>query len=707
MRRRTTRKRKFLIIARAVFLFFAVFVVAVVVALSKIDMNSVRGNVLEVLRSSTGMPVEINGDMSWKLSLRPRVTIHQIVIPNAEGAKHKNLFEADTIDVRLDLFSLFRNRPTIQYVRVRDAKVFVDTKEKPKNITTNDEDKEEKTPYTVDSAVDTEIKKPEYPFVDPGLGGLDITNLMVNVDGQEYSLARLNIHAGNFDKKREYRGWIKIKSDVIPFILSFDKYNDERKVYPVKFAFSSDGDALVANVALEGTSKIPIDFIIKGDIPDVRPIGELLNIDFPKMPEIKVNISGGLGHSKLTVHKSSIAVRGSDINLSGSIDWSKPKLDIVANIGAKKINLMELFPEIYGGTQHSGKHKPNVFKDMPLYGAYLYDKNITVNVDIDRMIVYRHLSLDKMKVKVSARNAALRADANLVFANGNVTAAINGDIESNGRMNLEMGGLGYGIVIGKLLEQINTNDFISELPIDFEVYVRASGANMSEVMRTINGPVRVFSTSGGYAHSDLVAYMYGTDFLTSLRDNIHDLFSSKKKNDQMKISCMATNLKLRDGLIETQNGVAVETKAMNVLLDGSLDLGREKMNMSLTTIPVRGLKLSITGNVVNTIAISGNLAEPDIKISGAAVAGKALSATGLGLLLTPFTGGIGLVAGAGVGLLAGDLLENWLADDHPCKTALKKGAPTRRGDPEWFDIPALELANRVINPEFAGVSNKK
>ena len=100
---------------------------------------------------------------------------------------------------------------------------------------------------------------------------------------------------------------------------------------------------------------------------------------------------------------------------------------------------------------------------------------------------------------------------------------------------------------------------------------------------------------------------------------------------------------------------------------------------------------------MNTITISGNLAEPDIKISGAAMAGKALSATGIGLLLAPLTGGIGLVAGAGVGLLAGDLLENWLADDHPCETALEKGAPPRRHDPEWLNEVPETLANSVLN----------
>lgn len=56
-----------------------------------------------------------------------------------------------------------------------------------------------------------------------------------------------------------------------------------------------------------------------------------------------------------------------------------------------------------------------------------------------------------------------------------------------------------------------------------------------------------------------------------------------------------------------------------------------------------------------------------------------------------------MVAGAGVGLLAGDLIENWLADDKPCQTALESGAPSRRGDPEWMDMPVMELAAGMLN----------
>ena len=64
---------------------------------------------------------------------------------------------------------------------------------------------------------------------------------------------------------------------------------------------------------------------------------------------------------------------------------------------------------------------------------------------------------------------------------------------------------------------------------------------------------------------------------------------------------------------------------------------------------------------------------------------------GIGLLLSPLTGGLSIAGGLVVGLLAGDMLESWLADDNPYKTARKKGAPRKRGDPEWMDKPIKVL----------------
>ena len=100
-------------------------------------------------------------------------------------------------------------------------------------------------------------------------------------------------------------------------------------------------------------------------------------------------------------------------------------------------------------------------------------------------------------------------------------------------------------------------------------FVQAHGADMSQIMQTITGPVIVYSVDKGFAHADLVEYMYGGDFLTTLRHNVEDIFTGNKR-DMIVIDKAIANVKLRNGLIETQNGVAVETHVINMRLAGTL-----------------------------------------------------------------------------------------------------------------------------------------
>ena len=681
-------------IMRVLVLFVMGLVVAVLIALSQINLESLRGSVLTVLREATGLPVEIDGVVSWKLSLRPQIELNGVRVPNADWAHHKDAFNAERVDVTLDLVSLFRDRPTIQSITIHDANVFIE-----KNT---DGDFSVMPVIKSDNKTDDAVQKAdntpdEFPFVATGLGSLEIKNLNAQILDNVYSVDGFRIRYIPHTDTREYSGWIRNDNSVFPFILVFSQYNAERKVYPMRIAFATGGEALIANVALEGTSKAPIDFIIKGDIPDVTLLGDVFNLNVEPMPTISVNIAGGFDWQKLTLRNSSFTVRGNTVDFSGVVDWSGAVPKLTATIESEWVDLTELFPSAYDGGWVRPNRELNVFHDIPLYGAEFLKFNADVHFMLDNFVVYRELNLRDMDVRVDLENGRARVDAKTVIADGNVQAAANVNIEPDGRMYVRMGGVGRNIVIGNLLHQINIDNLISELPVSFDMYVEATGSTMSEWMQTITGPVQIYSSGVGYAHSALVSNVYGTDFLTTLRHSITDLFSSQKKYNQINISCVSVNTKLREGHIETSNGVALETNAINVRLAGDLDLGDETIHLALTTVPVRGLKLSLTGNVVNSIEITDNLAEPTVRISGAAVAGKVASATGLGLLLAPFTGGIGLVAGAGVGLLAGDLLENWLADDNPCETAMTRGAPLQRGDVAWMGVPVADLVNSILN----------
>lgn len=694
MVKKKKKRSVFLIMMRVLGLSLMGLIAAVVIALFHIDLESLRGDVLVALRTSTGLPVEIDGPVSWNLSLRPQIELNQVRVANAEWANADYAFSAEKIDVTLDLISLFRDAPTIKNIKVYNAVVNLEQNENGEFSVVPDMSDDNTVNNTSQASVDAPT---DFPFVEFGLGGLEVQKLDLNVIGMKYKLDAFQIRYIPRAENREYSGWVKSNNKVFPFIVVFSKYAPERKVYPVRIAFATGGDALIANIALEGTSKAPIDFIIRGDIPDVSAIGAILNTDLSKVSDITVNIAGGFDWKKLTLRSSSIAMRGHSLNFSGYVDWSGAKPLIQADLDSDYINLLELIPGLYGNKWIHPNRELNVFKDIPLFGQEFAKMDMDLRVRLDNFIVYRDMNLRDVDVSLKVNGGRLRADVGVNIAGGDVRVAGNGNVDSEGRMYVRVGGRGRNISVGQLLHEINIDDFISELPVNLDMYVEASGSNLSEWMQTISGPVRVYSAAPGYAHSALVANMYGADFLTTLRHSIQDLFRSEKKYNQINISCVAVNTKLREGLVETQNGVAVETNAINVLLTGMLNLGTEKIQLSLTTVPVRGLKLSLTGNVVNSIEITGNLAEPDIQISGAAMAGKVASATGIGLLLAPFTGGIGLVAGTGVGLLAGDLIENWLADDNPCQTALDSGAPARPGDPDWMNMPVMELANTVLD----------
>lgn len=666
--------------------------VAAGIALCQVDLESLRGNILSVLRNATNMPVEIDGAISWRFSLRPEIELNNVRIPNADWAKNKDMFNAKKIDVRLDLLSLFKSHSVIRYIKIYDAKIFIEKNEKNENsVVFDNQQTSEKPPYTEK----TDVEK--YPIQRFPFSGLEIQNLSVNLDNEKYNLKSFGIHNYMRHEKREYSGWIKPYDTNVPFVIQFSEYNSERKIYPVSIALSTGGEALIADIALEGTSKKPIDFIVRGDIPNLKKSGNWFNLDIIQLPKIKINIAASMDRNKISFRKSSVYVNASELTFSGTYDWSKKTPVLKAKITSEGINLYKSFPEWYG-VGHEWVHPDrdlNVFHDMPLFGKYLYNMDVDVDVQWKKFVVYRSLFLGDMDVKLKVKDRKIRLDAKTGIANGNVNALIVGDINKSGQYDLQGGAFGENIYIGEILKEININNVISGLPVNLDLYVQMHGSNMSELMQTITGPVIVYSTSHGFAHADLVEYMYGGDFLTSLRHNVEDLFTGKKR-DMIQINGAIANVKLRDGLIETKNGVAVETQAINLRLAGTLDLGKETIQMSLASVPVRGLKLSLSGNLVNAMQVSGNLAEPDFKISGAAVAGKVGSAFGIGLLLSPLTGGLSIAGGLVAGLLAGDLLESWLADEHPYDTAMKYGAPIKYEDPEWMEEPAKELSRKLF-----------
>ena len=78
------KKGSFLIVLRLLGLFLGGMAVAIFVALNNVNLETLRGSILNVMREATGMPFEIDGAVSWKFSLRPQIELGDVRIPKAK-----------------------------------------------------------------------------------------------------------------------------------------------------------------------------------------------------------------------------------------------------------------------------------------------------------------------------------------------------------------------------------------------------------------------------------------------------------------------------------------------------------------------------------------------------------------------------------------------------------------------------------------------
>ena len=377
--------RRHLWLLRGLFLTFMGLIVAFIITLQQMNLESLRGNILPMLRDATNMNIEIDGNITWKFSLRPEIELNSVRIPNAEWAKEKNLFYAKKIGVRMDLFSLFKKRPVIRNIKVYDAKINLEKNDKNEDSIVFNEKSQTPT-----NAPDTEkTEKEKYPVKPLPFGGFEIQNIVVNAYDKKYVLNSFGIHNYMRNENVEYSGWVKPYDNNFPFVIKFSEYNSERKIYPMQIAFATGGQALIADIALEGTSHIPIDFVVRGEIPNIKASGDWFNINIIDLPVIKVNIAGGIGNKKISFRKSSVSIANSDLSFSGVYDWSKKQPKIEAKITSNYIDIYKSFPEWYGVGQEwiHPNRELNVFKDMPLLGEYLYDLDMDLDIHMKKFIV--------------------------------------------------------------------------------------------------------------------------------------------------------------------------------------------------------------------------------------------------------------------------------------------------------------------------------
>ncbi|MDR1826304.1 MAG: AsmA family protein, partial [Rickettsiales bacterium] len=313
-RKRTTLR----IWTRIIFVFFMGALVAVAVAVHQLDVNSLKPNIVRALENSTGLPVEIAGDMSWKLSLRPIIKIKDIRVKGKSWAKHKYAVSIPEMLVQINLVSLLRNSPTIQSVKLVRPTV---------NIEENS-----KGDLSVEIRRRREIRIPEalveteFPIdLDFGIGSLELDRpqiFFISKDAVESWMPdRIKLSLQGKTGAMDFAGSIAKGAARYPFSVSFSKFDGVRKAYPIRLAIAGDVIPMTVDLSLDA-DKIPTDVALKGRILDLPLFGKSIGFDLPRTARANIVLEAGLRKKSLSVKKLRLQSDKSEVSISGQYGFA-------------------------------------------------------------------------------------------------------------------------------------------------------------------------------------------------------------------------------------------------------------------------------------------------------------------------------------------------------------------------------------------------
>jgi AsmA family protein len=288
------------------------------------------------------------------------------------------------------------------------------------------------------------------------------------------------------------------------------------------------------------------------------------------------------------------------------------------------------------------------FSDMPLPLDYLPNGNGTLNVDIAQLVLPSKVVLKKVVtlVRLSPQQIDIPKVA-FQLGNGQFEgSALVGNLQAS--PNWVFKGQASGFTLEQLLASTNSKGKVSGGDMRAAFNLTSSGKSPHQIASSLNGQSQVTIGSARLASSFL---NQGGDAFITLFDAINPL---RKKSNETVLECAVAYLPIKSGLVSVKDSVGIETDRLNIVLNGSVNLNSEQINLAVYPKEKSGLTAGL--DLASLVRLQGSLLKPQVGVNKEAAVSQAL-ALGLGFL----TGGASIVAQNAEGVMN---------KPHPCRGAL-------------------------------------
>ena len=371
--------------------------------------------------------------------------------------------------------------------------------------------------------------------------------------------------------------------------------------------------------------------ILGASMADLFPLGGVL---LPRTPKFSTEgrVVGTLGRNNLRLRYENFKgqVGGSDI--AGTLEYleREPHPILRGEVVSQKLVWKDLGAVVGAGDepkkQKSGEVKQPPGKVLPV-SPFNTDRWGKMDADVKfsgKQIIHSdRLPIDHLDTHIIMDKGVLSlAPLNFGVAGGRIATELK--IDGSGKLaKATMNVSARGLKLNELFPKVESMR-ASLGQLNGDAKASATGNSFAALAAGANGEVKALVSDGTV--SEFVMEAMG---LNAGRVVVNKLFGDK----QVKLNCLATDINIRQGLMEPQLFI-LDTEDAIVQIDGNISLAKETLDLDIRPRS-KGLRLF---SLRSPLYVKGTFKDPDVGVNKTAIALRAGAAVALGTIAVPLAG---------------------------------------------------------------------
>jgi uncharacterized protein involved in outer membrane biogenesis len=550
-----------------------ILLVAVLVAVRFVDFSRYRDRITEPLSEIVGRQVRIDGPIRIEPGLSTRLVADRVSFANAEWGSRPEMVTAKRVAATVAILPLLRGQIDIGAIVIDGMDLLIEKDDEGLGNWQLGQgemggDTDDRPPRGLPRLRRVELRDAHLTYSDAAAG-----------QPRSLDLERLELRSPDPDS-------------------------------PLEIALEADFHG--AHVVANGSSSPVTTWIIGDTFPTFDGSIELsandpaaaaagLGAKLRTLPAAALSARVGTSKGALSVRDIDARVGASDLKGEVSLSWTGERPRIKGGLRSDVLDLSELLPRDAG--KSSKGRKGRATDSESVFWRSLTLANADISVAIGSLRLRTGGAVDDITLTAKLEDGALDISSG---------SARIGTARSEGRLQADDEAKRVALELhatGVPMEKLFGGDTVRQAMAAVDVRLSGHGGSRSAIVHTLAGTALLDVGSGTFTGPflDLIA----GDVLGQLIDLIDP---TARKSGPTRLDCAVVNAKVRNGVVEFDKGLAMETENLRIIGAGTVDLRTEEIDLAFRSDPKGGVGVGVSTVVDSLIRIRGTLTKPRVRI---------------------------------------------------------------------------------------------